>query len=175
METSSSAAEPSPRSEARKPPMALRKRSAASSVLTSIASSPSTPLTITGFPPPTSCISASLSEWAGSVLTMRVDSPESARRTAIELDVLVLPTPPLPPTKISRCAAVLGCRSVVSPAGGGASTVHTGATALRLCCVRPPGAKWKAAPALIRVSRRPALSILARRAWRRQGYFFRIV
>ena len=45
---------------------------------------------------------ASLSEWAGSVLTMRVESPESARRIAIELDVLVLPTPPLPPTKISR-------------------------------------------------------------------------
>ena len=84
---------------------------------------------------------------------MRVDNPESARRTAIELDVLVLPTPPLPPTKISRCAAVLGCSSVASPAGGGASTVHTGATALRLCCVRPPGAKWKAAPALSRASR----------------------
>ena len=60
---------------------------------------------------------APLSEWAGSVLTMRVDSPESARRTAIELDVLVLPTPPLPPTKISRCAAVLGCRRVERPAG----------------------------------------------------------
>jgi len=60
---------------------------------------------------------ASLSEWAGSVLTMRVDSPESARRTAMELDVLVLPTPPLPPTKISRCATVLGCSRVESPAG----------------------------------------------------------
>mmetsp|Transcript_69097 Transcript_69097/g.114852 ORF Transcript_69097/g.114852 Transcript_69097/m.114852 type:complete len:369 (-) Transcript_69097:12-1118(-) len=103
--STSSATPPSPRSAARKPPTASRKRVTACSVSTSIACKFSHPTTSTGEPPDTSSINASPSECAGSVLTISVRRPLSAQRVAMALDVEVLPTPPFPPTKTSRCAA----------------------------------------------------------------------
>mmetsp|Transcript_17760 Transcript_17760/g.57209 ORF Transcript_17760/g.57209 Transcript_17760/m.57209 type:complete len:497 (-) Transcript_17760:116-1606(-) len=103
--STSSASPPSPRSAARKPLTAARKRSTASAVSTSIACRFSHPATPTGEPPDTSCISASERECAGSVETMSVERPVSASRTAMALELDVLPTPPFPPTRMSRCAA----------------------------------------------------------------------
>lgn len=40
--------------------------------------------------------------WAGSVEMISTYLPCSARRVAMEEEVVVLPTPPLPPTKIQR-------------------------------------------------------------------------
>mmetsp|Transcript_28396 Transcript_28396/g.62179 ORF Transcript_28396/g.62179 Transcript_28396/m.62179 type:complete len:322 (-) Transcript_28396:31-996(-) len=102
-ETTSSAMPPRPRSAARKPPTASRKRATASAVSTSIASKLASPDTSTGLPPETSSMSASLNECAGSVDTISVEKPASAQRVAIAEDVDVLPTPPLPPTKTSFC------------------------------------------------------------------------
>jgi hypothetical protein len=45
-------------------------------------------------------------EWAGSLETRRTRRPESASHTAVEADVVVLPTPPFPPNK-SNLAMVI--------------------------------------------------------------------
>eukprot|EP00962_Isochrysis_galbana_P040104 scaffold14498_cov121-Isochrysis_galbana.AAC.1 len=86
-------------------------------------------------PPDRSCISASPRECAGSVDMMSVRSPASAQRTAIALDVVVLPTPPLPPTKMSRCEALsLETKRCSEPVKGA-----TGATQRAGATRRSPG------------------------------------
>ncbi len=62
------------------------------------------PCSATGvtFPLERSVMSASPNECAGSVLSTRVRNPSSANLIAIAALVLVLPTPPFPPTSMYR-------------------------------------------------------------------------
>jgi hypothetical protein len=64
--------------------------------LSSRPNNPGTPSTAVGSDE-SSTPSESEVEWAGSLDTSKTLRPESASQTAVEADVVVLPTPPFPP------------------------------------------------------------------------------
>eukprot|EP00967_Tisochrysis_lutea_P013057 scaffold14543_cov30-Tisochrysis_lutea.AAC.4 len=123
----------------------------------------------TALPPERSCMSASPRECAGSVETMSVRRPASAHRTAIALDVVVFPTPPLPPTKMRRCVepSVESSRER-GPTAGGATCAEAWGVARGVRAARLGSliAQPSTAPASIasRAARRPgAIGERARR------------
>ena len=59
---------------------------------------------------PITTSNASASEWAGSVLMMRVRWPARAARIAVAAATVVLPTPPFPVNKMTRIRESLAWR-----------------------------------------------------------------